>query len=68
MKRIAAKRLTHGRAPKKIRMTQCTYQPGWIPLGRARTRCPSCGAVLGTAGVGSHPVEMRYPEAKRSTP
>jgi hypothetical protein len=26
----------------------CHYARKWIPLGRARTRCPRCGAILGT--------------------
>lgn len=28
------------------RETYCIYAREWIPLGRARTRCPRCGAVL----------------------
>jgi len=34
------------------REVYCHYARNWIPLGCARTRCPRCGAVLGT----SHPV------------
>lgn len=26
--------------------TRCTYRQAQVPLGRARTRCPSCGAEL----------------------
>lgn len=26
--------------------TRCFYQHALVPLGRARTRCPACGAVL----------------------
>lgn len=26
--------------------TRCTYGPALVPLGRARTRCPTCGARL----------------------
>jgi hypothetical protein len=34
------------------REVYCHYARNWIPLGRARTRCPRCGAILGTG----HPV------------
>jgi hypothetical protein len=40
------------------REVYCHYARNWIPLGRARTRCPRCGAILGTG----HPVR----EAKNS--
>lgn len=37
-------------ATKLVRMARCTYTvPGeteWVALGRARTRCPRCGAEL----------------------
>lgn len=29
------------------REVYCCYRGGWIPLGRARSRCPRCGAALG---------------------
>lgn len=45
---------------KKVRMVFCHYAGKWIPMGRARTRCPSCGAVVG--GTTSHQVELREPE------
>ena len=40
------------------REVYCHYARNWIPLGRARTRCPRCGAILGTG----HPVR----EAKQA--
>lgn len=35
-------------ASKQVRATRCVYERGrgLIPLGRARTRCPRCGAFL----------------------
>lgn len=47
-------------APKAQRMTYCHYARRWISLGRARSRCPSCGAAL--ASGSTHPVEMRRAE------
>lgn len=29
------------------REVYCCYRGAWIPLGRARSRCPRCGATLG---------------------
>lgn len=43
----------------KVRATLCTYAGKWIRLGRARTRCPDCGAELKPAGNATHPVELR---------
>lgn len=48
-----------------VRMTRCVYLPEgkrWIPMGRARTRCPSCGAELKEESEGDyHTVQMRIP-------
>lgn len=29
----------------------CHYYGKWLPKGRARTKCPGCGAVLGKYGA-----------------
>ena len=42
---------------KRVRMVYCHYEGRWIHMGRARTRCPRCGAVVGEGT--SHPVEVR---------
>lgn len=40
----------------------CTYS-GWVPLGRSRKRCPSCGAELYAGGT--HEVALRrVPDAE----
>lgn len=36
-----------------MREVYCYYERAWIPMGRNRTRCPKCGAVIGGS---SHPV------------
>jgi hypothetical protein len=33
-----------------MKETYCHYSKKWIPLGRARTRCPKCGAEIGMDG------------------
>lgn len=40
-------------APRARREVKCAYLHRWIPMGRARTRCPECGAVVGTD---AHPI------------
>lgn len=30
----------------------CHYLKDWVPLGRARKKCPHCGATINT---GTHP-------------
>ncbi len=29
-----------------MKETYCHYESAWVPLGRARTRCPICGAEM----------------------
>lgn len=51
--------------PAKVRMVRCMYAlPGedpWVPMGRARSRRPRCGA--GLDGNDAHPVELREVKA-----
>jgi hypothetical protein len=39
-------------------MVCCVYAPTgeWVPMGRARTRCPKCGGAL----VEEHEFERRF--------
>lgn len=41
-------------AKQGSRVVYCHYSRAWIPMGRARTRCPNCGAVVG----GEHEVRV----------
>ena len=34
---------------RKVKEVYCHYAGDWLPLGRARTRCPRCGCELGKA-------------------
>lgn len=54
--------------PRKVRMVRCVYvreNGGWVKLGRARSKCPRCGAVIyrspnpDAAGKFYHYVELR---------
>ena len=35
---------------KKPKKVFCHYRKAWIPLGRARKKCPSCGAIFPSGG------------------
>lgn len=34
--------------------TRCTYAGALVPLGRARSKCPHCGATLQTTAPGHY--------------
>lgn len=44
------------------REVRCPYGREWVPMGRARTRCPSCGAVVGGS---AHPLRETEENATR---
>lgn len=46
-------------ATQRLRMVYCHYRRAWVPMGKARTRRPVCGAVVGDS---IHPVEWREAE------
>lgn len=50
----------HAMKGRPVKMVRCVYK-SWIPVGRARTRCPGCGAVMGGS---DHPVQLRGGEAR----
>lgn len=59
----------------ELRVVHCTYTPEPVPMGRARTRCPSCGAVVQEEiPKSAHYVEriplylLVVPETRRSGP
>ena len=49
---------------RKVRMVRCAYtvrgEDPWVPMGRARSRCPRCGAVVQDHNPrNAHYVELR---------
>lgn len=50
---------------KKKLEVYCDYARQWIPLGRARTRCPRCGAVI---GGGTHATRNEGTEGAKEKP
>jgi ribosomal protein S27AE len=41
-----AKKKKKPKKPKRKPEVFCHYANAWIPLGRAKKKCPHCGAVL----------------------
>lgn len=52
-------------APKRVRMVRCfhtmlRHESEWVPMGRARTRCPRCGGEV----QDSRPERFHYIELR----
>lgn len=48
---------------KKVPLIWCHYKGAWLPMGRARKRCPSCGAVIMKGDVGHRMKKGTLPKA-----
>lgn len=55
----------------RVRMVRCVYsndeEGEWVPMGRARTRCPRCGAKVESSGAAFrrnqyHVEQLREPD------
>lgn len=47
----------------RVRAVWCRFVRRWVPMRRARTRCPSCGAAIGVAG---HVIEFLDPDTAKA--